>query len=174
MYFDSLMMVIEIERHESPYSKNYPHSSLSPSHMVAAGGGCCSCCCCCCSTSTFILPEALILSSIIKKSALTKNEIFHKYLLIYGISFGIIFALGLIVSLVGGGLSGSIIFLLVIGVIGALGSLIINPIVVNFYCRTAIDSAEDTRPIGLFVFLIGFLSLAIYSGTIVPIVLGSM
>ena len=167
------MMVIEIERHESPYSKNHPHSSISSSHVVAAGGGCCSCCCCCCSTSTFVIPEAIILSNLIKKSELTKNEIFKKYLSVYGIGFGIIYVLGIILSLFGD-MTWDLVFLIVIGVIGVLGALIVNPLVVNFYSRRAIDSDENTRPIGLFVFLIGLLTITIYSITIVPMVIMSI
>lgn len=166
------MTVIEIERHESPYSKNNPHSSISPSHVVAAGGGCCCCCCCCC-TSTFIIPEALILSNLTKRSQLTKKEIFQKYLLIYGIGFGIIYIVGLIISIVGV-FSIALGVLIGIGVLGVLGALIVNPLVVSFYCRRAKDSVENTQPIGLFVFLLGFLTIIIYSGTIVPILLCSI
>ena len=162
------MTAIEIERYESPYSKNNLHSSISSSPVVAAGGGCCCSSCCCCCTSSFVIPEALILSTLTKRSQLTKREIFKQYLVIYRIGFAIIWVVGLIISLKGGS-SGGLIPLIVIGILGVLGALIVNPLVVGSLCREAKDSVENKQPFGLFVFLIGLLTIGFYSGTILPI-----
>ena len=154
--------VIEIERHDSPYSKNHTQSSISTAPVVAPGGGCSSCCCCCC-TSTFIIPEAIILNSIIKRSQLTQKEIFKKYLLIYGIGFGIICVLGVSLALTIYDYESLLWALISIGIFGGFGAVIINPAVVSSYCRRAIDYPANKKPIGLYVFLIGLLTIALYS-----------
>lgn len=161
------MAVIEIERHDSPYSKNHSQSSISTAPVVAPGGGC-SCCCCCCCTSTFMIPEAIILNTLTKRSQLTQKEIFKKYLLVYGIGFVIIYGLGVILATQAW--SGASLGVLIgIGIFSVLGAVIVNPIVVSNYCSRAIDYPEIKKPIGLYVFLIGLLTTALYSGTIVPL-----
>ena len=164
------MSVIEIERYESPYSKNNPHS------VVAAGGGCCCSCCCCCCTSSFILPEILVLSSVGSKSQLTKEEIMKKYLLIHGISFGVIYFLGLGLTLGGRPyISGSILnVLFVIGIIGVIGALILNPVIMSSISRKAKDAAVNKNPNALYAFLIGLASIVLYSVTILPILFSNL
>ena len=166
------MAAIEIERHESPYSKNNPYSAISTSPVVAAGGGCCCCCCCCCSTSTFILPEAIVFSTLTRGSQLTKQEIFNKYLLIYGIGFVVIYVLGMLMTTLGRNLSILLYFMFGIGIPGTIGALIINPIVVAISSSRAIDSTVDKQPNGFFAFLIGIFTVAFYCGTILPILFG--
>ena len=178
------MVTMEIERYDSPYSKNHSQSSISTAPVVAPGGGCsssssCSCCC----TSTFIIPEAIILNNLTKKSQLSLEEIFKKYSSIYGKGFIIIYILGVILAAQNRSSYESYLIyqfdfafwvLVGLGILGVLGGIIINPIVVSSYCRRAIDYPENKKHIGLSVFLIGLLTTCLYAGTIVPLLLASI
>lgn len=149
------METIEIEQLESPYTKMDQRSVILAPPTCCGG---CSCCCCC-SSSTFVIPEAIILNAVSKRKMVSRSDLYGYYLLIYGAGF--VLYVGMIAL---------IYFLtpaeeLVVGLclFGVFGVIIINPIIVGVMSDNAKQYDPDTkpRPLGLYVFLLGLLSVGI-------------
>lgn len=158
------MALIEIERHESPYGNNkqqFPVLAPPP-----CGGGCS--CCCCCSSSSFILPEAIILSAKVNNQdspLSSRRKLFLTWLLIYGL--GLVFMIILTVLLANSNINLELGLAFLI--IGAVGAVVIDPIILGVLSKKVKEHDPDKRskPIALYAFLIGVVTVAAFFGLVI-------